>query len=82
MGWEWIEGDVDVPELTEPESFRQVILVDRLKSALARINLRNGQSWLDESRINKAVQDLERAAGHRLMEITNEFICKTTSHGK
>ncbi len=81
MGWEWIEGDIDVPELTERESFREVILVDRLKSALARINLRNGQPWLDESRINKAVHDLERADGHRLMEINQsatELLLKGT----
>ena len=40
MGWSWIEGDVDVPELTERESFREVVLTGRLASALARINLR------------------------------------------
>lgn len=81
MGWEWIEGDVDVPELTERESFRDVILIDRLKSALARINLRKDQPWLEESRINKAVQDLERASGHRLMEINQsatELLLKGT----
>jgi len=42
MVWSWIEGDVDVPELTERESFREVVLTGRLASALARINLRDG----------------------------------------
>jgi len=26
MGWSWIEGDVDVAEFTERESFREVLL--------------------------------------------------------
>ncbi len=69
MGWSWIEGDVDVPDLTERSSFREVILKDRLSRALTRINLRNGNPWLDEVRIARAIQDLERAPGHRLMEV-------------
>lgn len=69
MGWSWIDGDVDVPELNERESFREVVIAGRLSAALARINLRDGQSWLDDARIPKAIRDLERADGHRLMEI-------------
>jgi type I restriction enzyme R subunit len=69
MDWEWLEGDIDVPELTERQNFREVILRDRLVDALRRLNLRDGEQWLDEARIAKAIQDLERAAGHRLMEI-------------
>ncbi len=34
MGWDHIEGDMGVPYLTERESFRDVLLVGRLKSAL------------------------------------------------
>ena len=33
MGWLWIEGDMDVPELTERESFRDVFLAGRLAAA-------------------------------------------------
>lgn len=69
MGWSWIEGDVDVAELTERENFREVLLKGRLAEALRRINLRDGQPWLDETRVERAIRDLERAAGHRLMEI-------------
>ena len=69
MGWSWIPGDVDVAELTERENFREVLLKGRLAEALKRINLRNGRPWLDEARVEKAVRDLERSAGHRLMEI-------------
>ena len=70
MGWSWIEGDVDVPELTERGSFREVILASRLASALTRINLRDGQPWLDEVRIAKSMRDLSPATVHRLMEVS------------
>lgn len=69
MGWQWIEGDVDVPELTERESFREVVLKGRLEAALRRLNLRAGRPWLDEARVAHAIRDLEKAAGHRLMEV-------------
>jgi type I restriction enzyme R subunit len=36
MGWEHIEGDINVPYLTERESFRDVLLTDRLRKALIR----------------------------------------------
>lgn len=44
MGWDWIEGDVDVAELTERSSFRDVVLKDRLAAALQRINLRDSSA--------------------------------------
>jgi type I restriction enzyme R subunit len=69
MGWQWIEGDPDLPETTERSSSREVLLKGRLAAALRRINLRDGQPWLDEARIAKAIRDLERATGHRLMEV-------------
>jgi type I restriction enzyme, R subunit len=69
MGWQWIEGDTDVPELTERANFREVLLKGRLEAALKRINLRDGKPWMDETRVNRAIRDLERAGGHRLMEI-------------
>lgn len=69
MGWEWLEGDVDVPELTERANFREVLLKERLATALRKINLRDGRPWLDDDRIAKAIRDLEQAAGHQLMEV-------------
>lgn len=81
MGWSWIEGDVDVAELTERENFREVLLKGRLAEALKRINLRDGRPWLDEARVERAIRDLERAAGHRLMEVnqaTTELLLKGT----
>jgi type I restriction enzyme, R subunit len=69
MGWQWLEGDTDVPELTERASFREVLLKERLASALRKLNLCKGQPWLDDGRIARAIHDLEQAAGHRLMEV-------------
>jgi type I site-specific restriction-modification system R (restriction) subunit len=71
MGWQWLEGDTDVPELTERGSFREVLLKERLTAALRKLNLHDGQPWLDDTRIARAIRDLEQAAGHRLME-TNQ----------
>jgi hypothetical protein len=34
MGWEWLEGDTDVPDFTERQSFREVLLKERLTAAL------------------------------------------------
>ncbi|MGH2360433.1 MAG: type I restriction endonuclease subunit R, partial [bacterium] len=74
MGCQWLEGDTDVPELTERAAFRDVLLKERLATALRKINLRNGHPWLDEARIARAIRDLEQAAGHRLMEINQTAI--------
>lgn len=49
MGWEWIEGDPDLPESTERTSSQEVLLRGRLAAAIRRINLRDGQPWLDEA---------------------------------
>lgn len=81
MGWEWIEGDPDLPETTERTSSREVLLKGRLSTALRNINLRDGKPWLDDARIARAINDLERAHGHRLMEINQsatELLLKGT----
>jgi type I restriction enzyme R subunit len=56
MGWEWIKGDPDLPETTERTTSREVLLRARLAGALRKINLHDGRSWLDDVRIDKAVQ--------------------------
>jgi type I restriction enzyme R subunit len=81
MGWEWIEGDPDLPESTERSSSREVLLKGRLSAALRKLNLRSGQPWMDEARVARAIRDLEQAAGHRLMEINQsatELLLKGT----
>ena len=83
MGWQHLPGDIDVPYLTERESFREVLLRDRLRAALKRINLDDdGQPWLDDSRANQALGMLERLGAPRLMEanqLATELLLKGTS---
>lgn len=69
MGWQWLQGDTDAPELTERESFREVLLKERLAAALRKLNRRDGQPWLDNARIARTIRDLEQAAGRRLMDV-------------
>lgn len=38
MGWQWIEGDVDVPDFTERANFRDVLVKGRLAAALRKLN--------------------------------------------
>src|SRR5437763_7006349 len=71
MGWQWIEGDPDLPESTERTTSREVLLKGRLAAALRKLNLRDGKPWLDDVRIARAIHDLEQASGHRLMEINH-----------
>jgi len=81
MGWEWIEGDPDLPESTERTSSREVLLKARLATALQKLNLRDGKPWLDDGRIDRAIRNLEQAGGHRLMEINQsatELLLKGT----
>jgi type I restriction enzyme, R subunit len=69
MGWQYIEGDIDVPYLTERQNFREVLLMERLHKAISKINLDdNRQPWLDDSRINTAIGVLERLGTAKLME--------------
>ena len=75
MGWDHIEGDIDVPYLTERESFRDVLLTERLHKAVKRINLDdNGAPWLDEDRANQVVSVLERISAPKLMEANKESL--------
>jgi len=69
MGWAHMEGDIDVPYLTERASFREVLLKDRLRKALMKINLDDSDKpWLDEDRISQIVSALERISAPKLME--------------
>lgn len=72
LGWATLDGDPEVPEFTERSTFREVLLTRRLAAALRRINLDDdGQEWLDDTRIQSAINSLLRLPGSKLME-TNE----------
>ncbi len=69
LRWAHLEGDIDVPYLTERESFRDVLLIGRLRAALKNINLdEKGNSWLDDERISQIVSSLERISAPKLIE--------------
>ncbi|GJD22900.1 type I restriction-modification system, R subunit [Rivularia sp. IAM M-261] len=69
MGWQYIEGDKFDPKVTERDNFKQVLLTNRLKASIRRINLdEQGQPWLEEAQINAAASTLERIATQRLIE--------------
>jgi len=72
MHWEIIEGDTELPSATGRETFREVLLKDRVRDALRRINLREGEPWLDDGRISQAVSALERIGAAHLMEANQE----------
>lgn len=81
LGWSYLAGHKYVPELTERENFRDVLLLGRLRAALRRINLdENGHEWLDDSRIKQAVTEMQRLEGFKLME-RNEAATKLISRG-
>lgn len=73
MGWDHIEGDIDVPYLTERDSFRDVLLTARLRKTIKKINLDDeGKPWLDDDRINEVVGRLERISAPKLLEANKE----------
>lgn len=81
LGWSPLEGDKFVPELTERENFREVLLVTRLRAALRRINLdENEHEWLDDSRITQAVTELQKLEGFKVIE-RNEAATKLITKG-
>jgi type I restriction enzyme R subunit len=83
MGWQYIEGSWDDPQVTNRENFKQVLISDRLKAAIKRINLDdNGNPWLDDTQVNAAVSQLERLTAQRLMEANQaatELLLKGTT---
>jgi type I restriction enzyme R subunit len=82
MGWERIEcSQSSPPSATGRESFRDVVLLDRLRSALGRINLDDdGNEWMDNGRINQAISHLTRPQATSLLE-TNEELTEKLLRG-
>ena len=72
MGWKVVTGNPDFPSVSGRATFREVYLRDDLRQALRRINLRDGEPWLDEARMSQAVSALERIGSSRLMEGNQE----------
>lgn len=58
MGWEYLEGDIDYPQKTSRESFRDVLLREDLRKAIRRIN---EAEKLDDITIDRPIRELERS---------------------
>jgi type I restriction enzyme, R subunit len=72
MDWKIVTGNLEYPSATGRETFREVLIKDDMRKAIQRINLRDGQLWLDEARISQAVSALERIGSSRLIEGNQE----------
>jgi type I restriction enzyme R subunit len=79
MGWKHLEGALPGEIPRDPEasgrvSFREVLLEERLRAALLRVNRTPaGEAWLDEERLNQAIGALTRRAEPDLVE-ANEAV--------
>ncbi|WDQ02212.1 HsdR family type I site-specific deoxyribonuclease [Micromonospora chalcea] len=76
MGWRHLEGAAHdeviptVPAASGRVSFDEVILEDKLRAALRRINKNPlGEEWLTEDRISLAINGLTRTAPASLLDI-------------
>jgi type I restriction enzyme R subunit len=65
-GWQYLPGDIDVPDLTERENFRQVVLYGRLREAIKRINAADGP--VDDLTVDRVIRALEATGGQALLE--------------
>src|SRR4051812_30670382 len=72
MGWKFVTGNLDFPSATGRRSFREVLIKDDMRKAIRRINVRDGEPWLDVARISQAVSALERIAVPKLMEANQQ----------
>ena len=58
MGWEYLQGDLDYPQKTFRENFRDVLLRVPLHEAIVKINAAEN---LDDITIERAIRELERS---------------------
>jgi type I restriction enzyme, R subunit len=56
MGWKYLKGDIDYPQKTYREHFRDVLLREPLRAAIRRINCDEN---LDDLTIDRAIRELE-----------------------
>ncbi|HNQ90204.1 MAG TPA: type I restriction endonuclease [Verrucomicrobiota bacterium] len=62
MGWKYLRGDLDYPQKTERENFRETVLRPRLRAAIRKLNLDpDGNEYLDDLTIERAMRELERS---------------------
>lgn len=74
LGWTYLPGGARNPNATERSSFRDVVLENRLRAAIERINVDDsGEPWLDAGRVSQGVSALARVgAASKLIEANQE----------
>ncbi|MGM0703348.1 MAG: type I restriction endonuclease subunit R [Pseudomonadota bacterium] len=72
QGWEYLAGSVDDPAVTHRESFAQVVMEPLLRERLRKINLRDGEPWLDEARLDQAVAAITRLPASKVLEANKQ----------
>ena len=72
QGWEYLAGSVDDPAVTHRESFAQVVMEPVLRERLRQINLRDGEPWLDEARLDQAVAAITRLPASKVLEANKQ----------
>lgn len=55
MSWKLVTASLDQPSVTGRETSRGVQIKSNLRKAIQRINMHDGQPWIDECRIWHAV---------------------------
>ena len=58
MGWKYLQGDLDYPQKTYRENFREVLLLEPLRHAIRTIN---ADENLDEITIDRAIREMQRS---------------------
>lgn len=79
LGWTRVAGSLDDPARTQRTSFSEVLQEYILRTKLRALNLRDGNPWLDESRISEAIAAITRIGVSKLMEanqIATELLLK------
>ena len=72
QGWEYLAGSVDDPAVTHRESFAQVIMEPLLRERLRRLSLRDGEPWVDETRLDQAVAAITRLPASKPLEANKQ----------
>jgi type I restriction enzyme R subunit len=68
LGWTHVEGSLDDPAVTGRGSFAEVVQETVLRERLRAINRRDGEPWLDDTRLAEAVAAITRLGTAKLME--------------
>ncbi|WP_421621737.1 type I restriction endonuclease subunit R [Alkalilimnicola ehrlichii] len=72
LGWTHVCGSLEDPAVTQRQGFADVIMEPVLRERLRAINLRDGQPWLDASRLDQAVSALTRIPASKVMEANRQ----------